>query len=95
MLFKHDIGSGRKYPGPHSRRIVQARTAKPIRCCDACQRLADRFATEARLYSEAVVKLVLNQKSQDYELLKADVQQAKERCERIGMEFEECVTTHG
>ena len=61
---------------------------------NARHRLADEFATAARLYSEAVVKLVQSQKWPDHERLRRDVLEAQRKADQVGVEYQEFVATH-
>jgi hypothetical protein len=65
-------------------------------CCCLRRQLAEQFAINARLYSEAVVRLTRSgQTSGDYDQLLAATVEAQGRAEVAQIAFEEHVKTHG
>jgi len=66
--------------------------------CKDRRRLAEQFAQTAREYSEAVARLVLYEgppSQAEYSALRSVVNEAQDRCDRAGAEFEQHVATHG
>jgi hypothetical protein len=64
-------------------------------CCQARRELADKFATAARLYAEAVVVLTGGGGSEaEFEKLRKRARQAQERSEKARAAFEEHVIAH-
>jgi hypothetical protein len=76
--------------------MVQASKNIRLSCCEVCYQLAEQFAINARLYSEAVVLLTRDpaMAGTEYEELREAAIQAQTRAEAAGIRFEEHVDTH-
>jgi hypothetical protein len=66
------------------------------RCCELRQKLADEFATAARLYAEAVVALTRfpTTPQAKYDRFREKAEQAQVRVEQASTAFEEHVDLH-
>ena len=66
------------------------------RCCEVRRRLAEEYATAARVYAEAVVMLTRNQANShiDYSRLREAAEKARERSEATRVAFEEHIDLH-
>jgi hypothetical protein len=62
--------------------------------CEARRRLAEKFATAARLYAEAVSALTVYSNTESYPDLLKRAEEAQQRCESTGAEFKEHVNAH-
>ncbi len=73
---------------------MASRTAlRPGVCCQVRQKLADEYATYARLFAEAVV--LTTSVGVDLERVRAITRHAQERTEAARVAFEEHVNFHG
>ena len=65
-------------------------------CCDTQLRLAEAFATNARLYAEAVVNLtgIRDLSEERFDKLRTAVKAAQERAERARVAYEEYLDGH-
>jgi hypothetical protein len=65
------------------------------RCCEIRRKLAEQFATAARLYAERVVSLASNISDVDHARLSKNAHEAQDRSEAAFIAFEEHVRLHG
>ena len=69
-------------------------TVMKKRCCEIRRKLAEEFATAARLYGESVVELASSISNGDYARLCKKTQEAQDRSEAASVAFEEHVDLH-
>jgi hypothetical protein len=62
--------------------------------CEARRRLAEKYATAARLYAEAVSALTGYSSAESYPDLLKRAEEAQQQCESTGVEFKEHVDGH-
>lgn len=68
----------------------------PTHCCEIRRKLADQFATAARLYAEAVVAFTSPPtiSLDEYKRLRKAAEEARKRAETIEVAYEEHVASH-
>jgi hypothetical protein len=69
-------------------------TVMKKRCCEIRRKLAEEFATAARLYGERVVSLASNISKRDYVRLCKMAHEAQDRSEAAFIAFEEHLKLH-
>lgn len=68
---------------------------RKIRSCETKSKLAQEFATAARLYYEAAVQRILRDGIDDDDQLRKNLEQARQRAEAAHVAFDDHVDSHG